>query len=105
EDTKARIDSGRKYVELLKQKQNDPMPFYEQVVSIYAANTGILEGTTPEKVRELEAAFLSFLKRDRKDILDGIEKGRELTDEIVAKLDTAIKDFRDSHAQFYGLAA
>ena len=31
EDTKARIESGRKYVELLKQGQYKPMPFYRQV--------------------------------------------------------------------------
>ncbi len=103
EETKARIDSGRKYVELLKQSQNAPVPFYEQVVAIYAANSGIFDGTTPEKVRELEAAWIAFLKRDRDDIINDIKTGRELTDEIVGKLDTAIGDFKDSHPQFYGI--
>lgn len=102
DDTKARIDSGRKYVELLKQNQNAPMPFYEQVVVLYAANTGIFDGTIPEKVREIEKAFLAFVARDRKEILTGIETGRELTNDIIAKLDEAIKDFKDSHSQFYG---
>ncbi|MEX0913167.1 MAG: F0F1 ATP synthase subunit alpha [Candidatus Paceibacterota bacterium] len=103
EDTKARIDSGRKYVELLKQDQNAPVPFYEQVVSIYAANTGLFEGTTPERVREIEKAFTSFIARDRKDIFTTLETGRDLTDELTEKLDKAIKDFRDSHQQLYGV--
>lgn len=102
DETKARIDSGRKYVELLKQKQNDPMPFYEQVASIYAANNNILEGTTPEKVYELENAWLAFLKREHEDVLNTIENKRELTDEVVEKLNQAISEFKDSHQQFYG---
>lgn len=101
-DTAKRIDSGRKYVELLKQEQNNPMPFFKQVVSIYAANNGLYEGTTPDKVRNIETAFLSFIERDAKDVFVKIETGRELTDEIVTKLDAAIKSFKDSHTNFYG---
>ena len=102
EDTKNRIDSGRKYVELLKQDQGAPVPFFEQVAAIYAANSGLFEGTTPEKVREIEKAFIGFIARDRKDIFTKLETGRELTDEIVEQLNNAIKDFKDSHSEFYG---
>lgn len=102
-DTKSRIDSGRKYVELLKQNQNNPMPFYEQVVSLYGANNGLFEGTTPERVREIEKSFIDFLTRDRKDIMNTIENKRELTDEVVEGLNQAIKDFKDSYSQFYGV--
>ena len=104
EDTKKRIDSGRKYVELLKQKQNDPMPFYKQVVSIYAANAGIFDNASPTVVSQMEAEFLNFIARDRKDILDTVESGRELTDEVVANLDKAIADFKEANAHFYTTA-
>ena len=101
-DTKARIDNGRKYVELLKQDQSAPVPFFRQAVSIYAANAGLFDGSAPERVREIEKSFLDFIARDRQDIFTTIETGRELTDEVVAKLDVAIKDFKESHSQFYG---
>ncbi len=101
EDTKSRIESGRKYVELLKQKQNNPMPFYKQVISIYGANTGLFDNTTPDKVSAIEAAFLGFIERDRKEIMDTIETGRELTDEVVEKLNTAIADFKEANAEYY----
>lgn len=101
EDTKSRIDSGRKYVELLKQKQNDPMPFYKQVVSIFAANAGIFDNTTPDKVNKIENEFLAFVERDRAEILKTLETGRELTDEVVEKLNAAIADFKEAHADFY----
>ena len=98
EDTKARIESGRRYVELLKQPQNNPMPFYKQVVSIYAANAGMYSVVPVADVRKTEDNFLSFIERDRKDIFDTIETGRELTDEVVAKINTAIEDFKQTLA-------
>ncbi len=100
-ETKARIESGRKYVELLKQKQGNPMPFYKQVASIYGANTGLFDGATPAKVSEIETVYLSFLERDRAEILTALEAGRELTDELVEKLNTAIADFKTAHAHLY----
>ena len=104
DDTKARIDSGRKYVELLKQKQNEPVPFYKQAISIYAANAGIFEGATVENTKKIEDSFLEFIERDRKSVMDTIETGRELTDEVVADLDKAIADYKDAHAVNYEVA-
>ncbi len=105
EETKARIESGRKYVELLKQPQNNPMPFYKQVVSIYAINSGLYDGASVEEVRTIEQSFIEFIERDRGDILTTIESGRELTDELTEKLDQAITDFKESHGNFYGKTA
>ena len=98
EETKGRIESGRRYVELLKQPQNQPMPFYKQVVSIYAANAGMYGVVPVADVRKTEDSFLSFIERDRKDIFDTIEKGRELTDEVVEKINKAIEDFKQTLA-------
>ncbi len=103
EDTKARIESGRKYVELLKQPQNAPVPFHKQVVVIYAANHGMFEGAPVENTKKIEASFLEFMERDRNDILDGIEEGRELTDVIIENLNQAIMDYREAHPSLYAL--
>jgi len=94
EETKSRIESGRRYVELLKQPQNNPMPFYKQVVSIYAANNGLFNLVPVNEVRKTEDFLLSFIERDRKEIFTTIETGRELTDEVVGKLNAAIEDFK-----------
>jgi F-type H+/Na+-transporting ATPase subunit alpha len=101
EDTKNRIESGRKYVELLKQPQNNPMPFYLQVISLYAANNGLYDAAPVAKVREMEAAFLEFVKREQKQMVETIETKRELSDETVATLGNLIASFKESHAQYY----
>ena len=101
DDTKARIESGRKYVELLKQKQNNPMPFYKQVVSIYAANNGMYNGATVENTQKIEDTFLAFVEREYSSILKTIESGRELTDAVVSDLNTAIASFKESHQDLF----
>ena len=100
-DTKARIDSGRKYVEMLKQTQNNPMPFYKQVVSIYGANTGLFDGADPKNVRAIEDAYQAFIERDRKATLDAVESTRALSDELKADLDKSIIDFKEANSNLY----
>jgi F-type H+-transporting ATPase subunit alpha len=101
DDTKARIESGRKYVELLKQKQNNPMPFYKQVVSIYAANAGMYTTAKVENTRTIEDAFLAFIEREHGAMLKTIETGRELTDAVLEELNKAIESFKESHANLF----
>lgn len=101
DETKARIDSGKKYVELLKQPQNAPIPFYVQVVSIFAANNGIFDGALPENVKEIEPAFIEYLEREVKGLIEEIENSRELSDDTVSTLEKAIESFKSSHTHLY----
>lgn len=103
EDTKKRIDSGRKYVELLKQDQGDPMPFYQQVVSIYAANNGLYEGTSPERVSEIEDKYLEMVARDYKDVIETIESTRDFSEAVEERMKSAIEAFKSGHADLYNV--
>ena len=96
DDTRTRIESGRRYVELLKQPQNQPMPFYKQAISIYAANSGLYGNVSVNEVGKTEENFLAFIERDYKEVLELVESGRELTDEVVDKLNTAISAFKNT---------
>lgn len=100
-DTKRRIESGRKYVELLKQPQNKPMPFFQQVVSLYAANNGLYDNAEAEAVPAIEKAYLEFIDRDRGDIFTTTESTGDLSDETIEKLAASVVDFKESHANLY----
>lgn len=101
EDTKARIESGRKYTELLKQKQHETMPFFKQVAAIFGANNGLLDGAAVEQVKAVEAAFLAFIERDRAEIFAALEGERDISEETDGKLKTAIQDFKEAHKELY----
>ena len=105
DETKQRIESGRTYVELLKQPQNDPMPFYQQVVVIYGANNGLFDGAPVEVTKTIEHEYLAFIERDRGTILERIQSERALSDELIADMDKAIADFKTAHPEHYGTAS
>jgi F-type H+/Na+-transporting ATPase subunit alpha len=101
EDTKKRIESGRKYTELLKQDQHATLPFHLQVISIYAANSGLYEGTKVENVRKIEGMFLELMEREMKSTVDALAKERALSDDIEAKLKEAIASFKSTNTELY----
>lgn len=100
-DTKARIESGRKYTELLKQQQHETLPFYKQVVSIFGANKGLFDDAPVEQVKQIEQAFHAFIERDRGEIYTALETERDISEDTEAKLTQAIADFKEAHTEFY----
>jgi len=102
-ETKQKLDSGRKYVELLKQSQNNPMPFYDQVVSLYGANNGLFDNAAPEDVRAIETDFHEFIARDRASITEAIKTERLISDETTEALNQAIADFKQANAKYYAV--
>ncbi len=101
QDTKIRIESGRKYTELLKQDQHATLPFYLQVVSIYGANSGILENAPVSNVRVIEAKFHEMLEREQPEVIEAIKNERAISDDTEAKLKAAIQSFKISHPDLY----
>ncbi len=99
--TQARLARGQRLVELLKQGERSPMPFEEQVASIFAGVNGFLDDLPVEKVRPFEAGFLDFLRRERPQVLQGIRDKKALDDALTQALKDAILAFK---AEFTGKA-
>ena len=92
--SRAQLDRGARIVELLKQPQYSPMPVEQQVVSVWAGTSGLLDDVPLEDVRRFEDEFLDYLRRDRAGVLDSIRETGELSDDTVTSLKDAIEKFR-----------
>ena len=96
--SKQQLARGARLVELLKQRQANPFPIQEQVVSIWLGTTGRLDEVPVEEVSRFEAEFLDHLRRTRPEVLDGIretgklEEGAE--DALAAEVDEFTRGFR-----------
>lgn len=95
ENTRKQIERGRRTVEILKQGQYEPMAMANQVAILYALTNGFLDDVATEKVREWETDFQKYLKSSAKEVLDLIAEKKELTEEVVAKLENTIKEFKE----------
>jgi F-type H+-transporting ATPase subunit alpha len=92
--SKAQLERGARMVELLKQGQYSPFSLEKQIASIWAGTTGNLDSVPVADIRRFESEFIDFLGRERKEIMTTISETKVLEDETVAKLQTAIDDFK-----------
>jgi F-type H+/Na+-transporting ATPase subunit alpha len=95
EKTRKTIEQGRRTVEVLKQDQYEPMPVENQVAIIYAVTNGFLDDVAVEKVQTWEKDFHKYLSSSHRDVLKLIAEKKELSDDVVAKLEKSIKDFKE----------
>jgi F-type H+-transporting ATPase subunit alpha len=91
--TQRLLNRGARLTELLKQGQYAPMPFEEQVASIFAGVNGYLDGIPAAAVTRFEAAFLSEMRARHADVLAGIRETKDLGDDLRAKLKGALDAF------------
>src|SRR5437763_15077646 len=91
--TQKLLNRGARLTELLKQPQYAPMPVEEQVASIHAGTQGFLDSVDVKDVVRYEAAMLSFLRSDKREILTKIRDTKPLVDDTAAALKGAFGAF------------
>jgi F-type H+-transporting ATPase subunit alpha len=92
--SRAQLARGARLVELLKQRQSNPYPVEEQVVSVWAGTTGQLDSIAVEDVRRFETEFLDHLRREQPGLLAAIRETGKLEDSTRAGLETAATAFK-----------
>ncbi|QLL24023.1 F0F1 ATP synthase subunit alpha [Actinobacteria bacterium IMCC25003] len=92
--SKAQLERGARMVELLKQGQYSPYSLERQIVSIWAGTTGKLDDVAVADIRRFETELLDFIGRERKDIFSVISETKQLEDDTVAKMESAVADFK-----------
>jgi len=96
--TQRLLNRGARLTELLKQKQFAPMPFEEQVVSIFAGTGGYLDPLPVRDVGRFEEAMLAHMREAHGDILRTIRETGDLSDETRARLREALDSFARTFA-------
>jgi len=85
------INKGRRNVEILKQKVNDPMSVEKQVAIIYIGTKGMLNAVPVEKVKAFENSFIAYMESKHQDVLDALRAGAWGDDQIAA-IENAAKE-------------
>ena len=100
-ETAERIESGRRMVEVLKQKNGEPIPLERQVAAIYAANQKFFRDVPISKVTDVEKQFVEFLDGQYAKTLAAIKSTGQLTDEDKKMLGKAMEEFRLAHKELF----
>jgi F-type H+-transporting ATPase subunit alpha len=92
--SKAQLARGARLVELLKQPQYSPFSVEDEIISIWTGTTGKLDDVPVEDIRRFEREFLDYLHREQKGLVDAIAETKDLSDDIVQKLEEAVDSFK-----------
>ena len=94
--TKAKIERGERIVELFKQNQYSPLGLDLEVAILWAMQNGYFDDVEVKRIKECQTALEEFLTTRKSDLLQLISDKKELTDDVVSGLETALKDFKAS---------
>src|SRR5580765_1670360 len=94
--TQAKIDRGKRIIEIFKQPQYHPIPLEVQVAVIWAVQNGFVDDVPVERVKEFQAGWTEFLTTQKSELLAKIAAEKALSDALTAELKAAAEQFRQT---------
>lgn len=91
--TQAKLNRGRRTIEVLKQPLHKPLPVEKQVVILYALTHGFLDSVPVDQILDFEEALYDYFDSRHEDIFETIRTTKDLPEESV--LNEAIQAFKD----------
>ncbi|MBS5746326.1 MAG: F0F1 ATP synthase subunit alpha [Streptococcus sp.] len=91
--TQAKLNRGRRTIEVLKQPLHKPLPVEKQVVILYALTHGFLDSVPVDQILDFEEALYDYFDSHHEDIFETIRSTKDLPEEAV--LNEAIQAFKD----------
>lgn len=93
--TKKILDHGAMLTELLKQPQYQPMSMSDQVLSLYAAKNGYMDGLETEDIERFEKTLHRTFHEDFSDVVKEIEETGILSDELTEKINKGMEKVQE----------
>ncbi len=91
--TQAKLNRGRRTVEVLKQPLHKPLPVEKQVLILYALTNGYLDSVPINDILAFEEELYAYFDLHYDNLLDVIRTTKDLPD--TDELNTAIQTFKD----------
>lgn len=91
--TQAKLNRGRRTVEVLKQPLHKPLPVEDEVLILYALTHGFLDAIPVPDIQRYELELYDYFASNYNDLLDVIRTTGDLPEED--KLNEALKNFNE----------
>jgi F-type H+-transporting ATPase subunit alpha len=103
--TRDQLARGARLVEILKQGQFQPLPVEKQIVIIFAAVNGYLDGFETSQGAEFEKGLFQYMDTAGVATLRKLLERKALDDEIKSELKSLMEQYRDAFAARHTAAA
>jgi F-type H+-transporting ATPase subunit alpha len=102
--TADQIASGQRMVEVLKQKNGQPLPLEKQVAVLYAGTHKFFTDVAVGKVTAVEAAFAEYLDGQHQKMLSEIKSTGLVSEDSKKELNNAMEEFKLAHPELFNAA-
>ena len=92
--SQAQLNRGKHLVEILKQRQYEPLPIEKQIMIIFAGTTGMLDDLPIERCRAFEEEMYRFMDNAHPAIRQRILEKKTLDDDLKKDLTAALQEFK-----------
>src|SRR5262252_1649552 len=94
--TQAKIDRGKRIIELFNQPQHQPIPVEIQVALLWTVQNGYMDKIPVERVKDYQARLTEHLTTSKPDLLAKIATEKALNDALTAELKATTDKFAQS---------
>ena len=95
--TRAKLERGKRIVEVFKQAQFQPVSIPIQVAVLWAVQNGYFDDVDVEEVKKSQASIATFLQDRKADLLNKITAEGQINDEVKADLKSALDEYKSTN--------
>ena len=95
--TQAKIERGKRVVEVFKQPQYQPVPVEVQAAVLWTVQNGFMEDVPVERIKDFQGKLSDYLTSRKSELMSRISKERALSDAIAADLKTVVTEFKQTY--------
>ena len=95
--TQAKIERGKRIVEVFKQPQYNPISVEVQAAVLWAAQNGYFDDVAVEKIKDCQNKLTEYLTTRKSALTAKLAKEMALSDALTAELKTAVTEFKQTY--------
>src|SRR5256884_667377 len=92
--TQAKIDRGKRIIELFNQPQHSPIPVEVQVALLWAVQNGYTDAIAVDRLKDYQARLTEYLTTSKAELLGKIAKEKALSEALTVELKAAVDQFK-----------
>jgi len=94
DETKQKLERGKRLMEVFKQGQYAPMTVAKQVIVFYALTGGYMDDIPVDRIGDFEGGLLEYVNNNHDSLLNEIAEKQELDENLEEGMKKAISDFK-----------
>ena len=95
--TQAKLERGKRVVEIFKQSQYKPVPVEVQVAVLWAVQNNFVDDIAVDRIKDFQTRLADFLTSRKTALMARIVKEKALNDTLTADLKAAVSEFKQTY--------